>query len=82
MVGGVDGAGLLKALIAGKAGCLPAPDSDSGGVVASRKITDFFLAFGNHRLNLSIFAKGERNNRQSYTTSLDGYTELRQKGLN
>ena len=82
MIGSVDGTGPLKALIAGKAAFFPAPDSDSGGVAEKRKITGFFLAFRNQRLNLSIFAKGDRNIQQIYTTSLDGYTELRHKRLN
>ena len=82
MAGSVDGTVLLKALIAGKAGYFPAPDSDSCDVAENRKITGFFLRFSNQRLNLSIFARGDRNIRQIYTTSLDGYTELRQKRLN
>ncbi len=82
MVGSVDGIGPLKALIAGKAGFFPVPDSNSRSVAEKRKITGFFLTIRNQRLNLSIFAKGDRNIRQIYTTSLDGYTELRQKRLN
>ena len=82
MVGCVDGIGPLKALIAGKAGFLPVPDSDSRGVAEKRKITGFFLTFKNQRLKLSIFAKGDRNIQQIYTASLDGYTELRHKRLN
>ena len=81
-VRGSDGTVLLKALIAGKAGYFPAPDSESCGIVENRKITGFFLTLKNQKLRLSIFAKGDRNIRQRYTTSLDGFTELRQKRLN
>jgi hypothetical protein len=82
MAGGVDGTILLKALIAGNAGYFPAPDSDSCGVAENRKITGFFLTFRNQGLSLSIFARGDRNIQQTYTTRLDGFTELRQKRLN
>ena len=82
MAGGVDGTILLKALISGNAGYVPAPDSESYGVAENRKITGFFLTFRNQGLNLSIFARGDRNIQQTYTTRLDGITELRQKRLN
>jgi hypothetical protein len=82
MAGGVAGTVLLKALIAGKAGYFPAPDSESCGVAENRKITGFFLRFRNQSLSLSIFARGDRNIQQTYTTRLDGFTELRQKRLN
>ena len=77
-----DGTVLLKALIAGKAGCFPLPESDSCGAAVYRKITGFFLTLRNQQLNLSIFAKGNRNNQERYTASLAGYTALRQKRLN
>ena len=79
---GNDNTLLLKALIAGKTGYFPSPDLDSGDVGPDRKITGFFLTLRDQRLNLSIFAKGARNNRERYTASLDGFTELRQKRLN
>ena len=82
MAGGVDGSVLLKALIAGNAEYFPAPDSESCGVPENRKITGFFLTFRKQRLNLSIFARGDRNIQQTYTTSFDEFTELRQKRLN
>jgi hypothetical protein len=82
MAGGVDGTIILKALISGNAGYLSAPDSESCGVAENRKITGFFLIFRNQGLNLSIFARGDRNIQQIYTTRLDGVTELRQKRLN
>lgn len=82
MVGGVDGTIMLKALISGTAGYFPAPDSESCGVTENRKVTGFFLTFRNKGLNLSIFARGDRNIRHTYTTRLDGVTELRQKRLN
>ena len=77
-----DGTVLLRALIAGKTGYFPSPNLDSGGAGQSREITGFFLTLRDQQLNLSIFAKGARNNRERYTASLDGFTELRQKRLN
>ena len=73
---------LLQALISGNTGFFPSLDSESCGVVKNRKITGFFLSLRNQQLNLSIFAKGNRNNRERYTATLAGYTELRQKRLN
>jgi hypothetical protein len=77
-----DGTVLLRALIAGKAGYFPSPDSESCSIAENRKITGFFLTLRNQRLNLSIFARGDCNIRERYTTSLDAFTELRQKRLN
>lgn len=79
---GAESTLLLKALIAGKTGYFPSPDLDYGGVAQSSKITGFFLTWRDQQLNLSIFAKGAHNNRERYTASLDGFTELRQKRLN
>ena len=79
---GSDGTVLLRALIAGKAGYFPSPDSESCSVAENRKITGFFLTLRNQRLNLSIFARGDCNIRERYTASLDAFTELRQKRLN
>ena len=73
---------MLRALITGKAGYFPSPDSESCSVAKNRKITGFFLTLRNQRLNLSIFAKGDCNIRERYTASLDAFTELRQKRLN
>jgi len=73
---------LLRALIAGKAGYFPSPDSESCSVAENRKITGFFLTLRNQRLNLSIFARGDCNIRERYTANLDAFTELRQKRLN
>ena len=81
-VSGVDGNTLLSALMAGKAGYSPSPNSESCVVVENRKITGFFLTLRNQRLNLSIFARGDRNVRERYTASLDAFTELRHKRLN
>ena len=58
---GSDGTVLLRALIAGKAGYFPSPDSESCSVAENRKIIGFFLTLRNQRLNLSIFARGDRN---------------------
>ena len=77
-----DGAALLRALIAGKAGYFPPPDSESGVNAENRQITGFFLTLSNQCLNLSIFARGDHNVRERYTASLDEFTELRQKRLN
>ena len=82
MAGGVDGTIMLKALISGIAGYFPAPDPESCGVAENKKITGFFLTFRNRGLSLSIFARGDRNIQQTYTTRLDGFTKLRQKRLN
>ena len=79
---GADGNALLRALMAGKAGYFPAPDSETCVVVKNRKITGFFLTLRNQRLNLSIFARGDRNVRERYTARLDAFTELRHKRLN
>jgi hypothetical protein len=73
---------MLKTLISENTGYFPAQDSESCGVAENRKITGFFLTFKNQVLNLSIFAQGSRNIQQTYTTRLDGFTELRQKRLN
>ena len=81
-VRGADGTVLLRALITGKAGYFPWPDSESCRVAENRKITGFFLTLRNQRLNLSIFARGDRDVRERYTASLDAFTELRQKRLN
>jgi len=77
-----EGTVLLKALIAGKTGYFPLPDSESCRVTEIRKITGFFLTLRNQRLNVSIFARGNRNIRERYTANLDAFTELRQKRLN
>ena len=81
-VRGSDGTVLLKALIAGKTGYFPSPDSEFCSVAENRKITGFFLTLRNQRLNLSIFARGDRNIRERFTASLEAFTELRQKRLN
>ena len=81
-VRGADGTVLLRALITGKAGYFPSPDSESCRVAENRKITGFFLTLRNQRLNLSIFARGDCNIRERYTANLDAFTELRQKRLN
>jgi hypothetical protein len=81
-VRGADGTVLLRALITGKSGYFPWPDSESCRVAENRKITGFFLTLRNQRLNLSIFARGDCNIRERYTASLDAFTELRQKRLN
>jgi hypothetical protein len=81
-VRGADGNALLRALMAGKAGNFPSPDSGPCVVAKSRKIIGFFLTLRNQRLNLSIFARGDCNIRERYTASLDEFTELRQKRLN
>ena len=79
---GADGNMLLKALIEGDTADFPLSDSESGGFMENRKITGFFLTLRNQRLNLSIFARGHRNNRERYTASLDALTEMRHKRLN
>jgi len=81
-VRGADGNMALKALIAGDTGYFPLPHSESGSFMENKKITGFFLTLRNQRLNLSIFAKGDRNNRERYTASLDALTERRYKRLN
>jgi hypothetical protein len=68
--------------MAGRAGYFPAPVSESGSVAEHIKITGFFLTYRNQGLSVSIFSRGDRNIQQTYTTRLDGFTELRQKRLN
>ena len=80
--GGVNGTIMLKALIAGNAGYFPVQDSEACDVAENTKITGFFLTFRNQGLNLLIFARGDHNIQQTYTTRLDGFTELRHKRLN
>ena len=82
VTGGVDGTILLEALISGNPAYFAGPDSGSCSYAENKKITGFFLAFRNQDLNLSIFARGDRNVQQTYTTRLDGFTDLRQKRLN
>ena len=77
-----DGTALLRALIAGKTGCFPTPDSEPCVVAENTQIIGFFLTLSNQCLNLSIFARGDCNVRERYTASLDEFTELRQKRLN
>ena len=72
---------LLKALISGRAGHFTLPESEKGNSMQNKKITGFFLTLHNQRLNLSIFAKGNHNIRERYTTSLDAFTAKRQKRL-
>ena len=79
---GTDNTLLLQALITGKTGYFPSTDSESYGAVRNKKITGFFLTLKNQQLNLSIFAKGNRNHRARYTATLAGYTALRKKRLN
>jgi hypothetical protein len=81
-VRGADGTALLRDLMAGKVGYFPALDSESCAAVKNRKIIGFFLTLRNQRLNLSIFARGDRNVRERYTASLDAFTDLRHKRLN
>jgi hypothetical protein len=76
------GTALLRSLIAGKTGYFTTPDSESCVVAENKKITGFFLTLSNQCLNLSIFARGDRNVRERYTASLNAFTELRQKRLN
>ena len=77
-----DGTALLRILMAGKIEYFSSPHSESCRVAENRNITGFFLTIRNRRLNLSIFARGDRNIQERYTASLDGLTELRQKRLN
>ena len=79
---GVDDNALLRSLMAGKTEYFSSPHSESCRVAKNRNITGFFLTIRNRRLNLSIFARGDRNIRERYTASLDGLTELRRKRLN
>ena len=73
---------LLNALIAGETVWSPWPRPASADVCSPKKIVGFFLMLSNQRLNLSIFARGNRSRREIFTTSLDELTRLRQKRLN
>ena len=77
-----DGKMLLKALIAGKTGCSPWQRLNTGAAPGKKEVTGFFLTLKDQRLNLSIFAKGNRTGHERYTTNLDELTRIRQKRLN
>ena len=79
---GTEGAVLLKALITGKTRYFPSRASEAGSPMENKKITGFFLTFKDQKLNLSIFAKGDRNVRRRYTASLDALTAVRCRRLN
>lgn len=80
-ISGANDSMLLKALIAGKAGYFSLPDSEAGNFMENKKITGFFLTLQDKRLNLSIFAKGDSNSRERYTTSLEALTAKRLRRL-
>ena len=79
---GREGVDLLQALATGQARGNGSGDSEIPGFKRPRKITGFYLAFIDQKLNLSIFARGSSSRSEIITTSLDELTRLRQKRLN
>ncbi len=77
-----EGAALLNALITGKNRCFPSGACEAASPMENKKITGFFLTLKDQKLNLSIFARGDRNVRQRYTASLDALTAVRIRRLN
>ncbi len=79
---GDNGDQLLRALVTGKTECAQTAAADTRGGLGNKKISGFFLAFRDQRLNLSVFAKGDRPGHERYTADLAEFTALRQKRLN
>ena len=77
-----DGDELLQSLMEGLTG-----DCGSGGyknisLKGPKRISGFYLSLKDHKLNLSIFARGNGSRSKIFTTRLYGLTNLRQKRLN
>jgi len=77
-----EGTQLLNAIITGESNTIREQSSNSVDGLQNRKITGFFLEMKDHRLNLSVFAKGVSSGQQRYTATLDVITRIRQKRLN
>jgi hypothetical protein len=74
-------AALLHALMAGQTGDTCSGSAENPGFKVSRKITGFYLALNDQKLDLSIFARTNNSRAEIITTSLDGLTKLRQRRL-
>jgi len=77
-----DGAGLLRALIAGKADRLDTAIPEAVEGHENKKITGFFLTLKDQGLELSIFAENGDCRRERHSAVLDKFTKVRQKRLN
>ena len=73
---------LLQALMTGLTGGSGSVDCGSFNVKRPKKITGFYLALVDQKLNLSIFTRGTKSRPEIFTTNLDGLTKLRRKRLN
>ncbi|MGD8264255.1 MAG: hypothetical protein PVG70_14640 [Desulfobacterales bacterium] len=76
------GTQLLNAIITGRPKKIRKQTSKQLDGLQDKKITGFFLEMKDHRLNLSVFAKGASSRRERYTATLDAVTRIRQKRLN
>jgi len=77
-----EGTQLLNAIITGQPNNVQKQTSKQLDGLQDKKITGFFLEMKDHRLNLSVFAKGVSSGRKRYTATLDAVTKIRQKRLN
>jgi len=73
---------LMEALIVGKNPQSHSSDSDSTQTPEYQKITGFFLALKDQKLNLSIFAKKWSGRQERYSAVLDVLTQMRRSRLN
>jgi hypothetical protein len=77
-----EGADLLLALMTDLTGDSSSAGYETPSFKGSKKIAGFYMSFKDHKLNLSIFARGNSSRSEIFTTSLDELTKLRQKRLN
>ena len=77
-----EGTQLLNAIIFGRPNKIRKQTSKQLDGLQDKTITGFFLEMKDHRLNLSVFAKGVSSRRERYTATLDAVTRIRQKRLN
>ena len=73
---------LLQALITGLREGNGSVDCESFNFKRPKKITGFYLTFVDQKLNLSIFARGNKSRSEIFTINLEGLTKLRRKRLN
>ena len=76
-----EGAGLLKALITGKAAWQESSQLSTRAGVENKIITGFYLSLKGHCLELSIFSKND-SRLERHSALLEEFTRLRQKRLN
>ena len=73
---------LLQALMTGLMGDSGSVDCEFFNDKRPKKITGFYLALVDQKLNLSIFTRGNKSRPEIFTTNLDGLTKLRKKRIN